>query len=329
MKIKDMRVHIAHTDVEANDTDANKEVLRQADEISKALLEMGAVPFVTGYKNTTKKLSSSKDRPDVVFNLVEAVNGTDREMYKAAMFFSNNYYLHTGTPYKSLQMLADKVTMKRMLAEQDILTPMWHKYTEPDSFFHRGEYIIKPLFEHGSHMISCDNIVKLNNADEADEKIKSLFPANPEAFFAERFIDGREFNISVLEVDGEPVILPLAEIVFEGFEGKPKIVCEKAKWDESSAEYANTVRTFDTVQKHSRLEEKINKIVLKSWEIFKLTGYTRVDIRVDKLGEPYVLEVNANPSLAKDAGFVAACEKGGYKYNKMIEIILKAAMRRK
>lgn len=167
------------------------------------------------------------------------------------------------------------------------------------------------------------------DVDDADSKVAGMHPDNPEIFFAERYIDGREFNISVIEVKGEPVLLPLAEIVFEGYDGKRKIVCEKAKWDENSEEASGTVRTFGTVSKGSRLEEKIEKITLKCWDKFNLSGYARVDIRVDALGEPYVLEVNANPTLAKDAGFFAACTEAGYSHNQMIELIILAAMRRK
>lgn len=327
MKINGMRVLIVHTDLEQNDSAANMEVLRQADEISAALTALEAKPSVASYKDAARKAKDSK--PDLIFNLVEAVNGTDRDLYKAALAFNNSYYPYTGSNHKCLQALSDKVAMKRVMAEHDILTPMWHKFSEPDSFFHKGEYIIKPLFEHGSHMISGSNIVKLLDAEDADEKIAKMFPVKTGEFFAERFIDGREFNVSVLEVDGEPVVLPLAEIVFEGYGSKPKIVCEKAKWDESSEEYHKTVRTFDTVEKHSRLEGKIIKICTECWNIFKMSGYGRVDIRVDKIGEPYVLEINANPSLASDAGFFAACSRDGYDYKKMVELILKSAMRHK
>lgn len=329
MKINGLRVLIAHTEIDENSSDADKEVLQQAEKVAKAAEELGAKPYVCSYKNSMKRLTAHNSRPDVVFNLVEAVNGTDRDMYRAAMFFQNSYYLYTGSGYKSLRTMADKITMKRMMAEHDILTPMWHRYGEPGSFFHKGEYIIKPLYEHGSYMISEKNVVKLADADGADDKIAEMFPRNPENFFAERYIDGREFNVSVLEINGAPVVLPLAEMIFENWDSGPKIVCEKAKWDEESKQARDTARVFDTVEKHSRLEEKIVSICTRCWDIFQLSGYARVDIRVDKLGEPYVLEINANPSLAPDAGFCAACGAAGYSYSSMVESILKASMRQK
>lgn len=329
MRIQGMRVHVVHTDVDKSSDTADREVLVQAEEVANALAELGGKPLVTDYKYAMKKLSAHRDRPDLVFNLVESVNGTDRDMYRAAMFFQNSYYPYTGSSYKSLRDMSDKIVMKRMMAEQDILTPVWHRYGEPEKTFHKGDYIIKPLYEHGSKNISDNCIVSLKDADDADEKIAKLFPEKPENYFAERYIDGREFNVSVIEVNGEPEVLPLAEIIFEGFGDKPKIVCEKAKWDENSDAYRGTVRTFGTVEQMSRLEEKIRTVAVKCWKIFKLSGYARVDMRVDKLGEPYVLEVNGNPSLASDAGFYAASAKGGYGGRIMTELIVKAAMRAK
>jgi D-alanine-D-alanine ligase len=327
MKISNMKVLIVHTDLDEKSGEADIEVKRQAQGVHEALTELGAKPQTAAYTQAVKKIANAKDRPELIFNLVEAVGGTDRDMYKAAMQFHNSYVPHTGAGYKSLQSLSDKIIMKRMMAEADILTPMWHKYGEHNSFFHKGEYIVKPIYEHGSHMITSACVVRLTDDENADEVMEKMFPKNTEAFFAERYIDGREFNVSVLEVDGRPVVLPLAEMTFEGFEGKPKIVCEKAKWDENSQEYSGTVRKFDTVETHSRLDNKLKAAAVKCWEIFKLSGYARVDFRVDKLGEPYVLEVNPNPSLAHDAGFFAACTKAGYSFKSVVELIAHAAFR--
>ena len=52
-------------------------------------------------------------------------------------------------------------------------------------------------------------------------------------------------------------------------------------------------------------------IALSCWKAFDLHGYARVDFRVDKDRNPFVLEVNTNPCLSKDAGFIAACRRGG------------------
>jgi D-alanine-D-alanine ligase len=75
------------------------------------------------------------------------------------------------------------------------------------------------------------------------------------------------------------------------------------------------------------MREAIQKIALECWNGFELTGYSRIDIRVDENNTPFVLEINANPCLSKDAGFFAACEKAGLRYEDMVRRIIYDAYR--
>jgi D-alanine-D-alanine ligase len=70
----------------------------------------------------------------------------------------------------------------------------------------------------------------------------------------------------------------------------------------------------------------MSEISLRCWKIFDMQGYIRVDFRVDDQNRPWVLEVNANPCLSPDAGFAAACHRGGIEYKDMIKRILSAAI---
>ncbi len=67
---------------------------------------------------------------------------------------------------------------------------------------------------------------------------------------------------------------------------------------------------------------------MRCWEVFKLSGYARVDFRVDKYGKPWVLEANPNPYLFTDAGFITASAKAGYSYEDTIRLIVEDALRR-
>ena len=68
--------------------------------------------------------------------------------------------------------------------------------------------------------------------------------------------------------------------------------------------------------------------VLACWEGFGLSGYARVDFRVDAAGKPWVLEVNANPCIAADAGFIAAAHRAGIALEQVVEHIVQAALSR-
>jgi D-alanine-D-alanine ligase len=106
---------------------------------------------------------------------------------------------------------------------------------------------------------------------------------------------------------------------------KPRIVGYLAKWDESAPEYTATERRFAKLD--AALREQLTALSRKCWALFGLRGYARVDIRMDSRNIPWVLEVNANPCLSRDAGFAAAAIEGGFRYRQVIDMVLHAAVR--
>jgi D-alanine-D-alanine ligase len=148
-------------------------------------------------------------------------------------------------------------------------------------------------------------------------------------FFAEAYIDGREFNIALISGStGALQVLPPAEMLFIDYApDKLKLLDYRAKWVEDSFEYNNTRRTMDFRPEDTHLISQLQEIAKKCWHLFALRGYARVDFRVDKDGNPLVLEINANPCLSLEAGFAAAIELAGIKYHKAIECIVNDAYR--
>ena len=102
-------------------------------------------------------------------------------------------------------------------------------------------------------------------------------------YFIEEYIDGREFNVSILADKNGLEVLPPAEMIFSSFfDNKPKVVGYKAKWDENSEEYKQTNRFFGTLENNLNLKENLIAICKQTWKAFNLKGYARVDFRVDK-----------------------------------------------
>jgi len=121
-------------------------------------------------------------------------------------------------------------------------------------------------------------------------------------------------------------ILPVAEIVFEDFpKGMSRVVGYEAKWHEDSFAYVHTVRRFPEDPADAALLERVGKLAEAAWRICGLRGYARIDFRLDEDGNPCVLEVNANPCLAADAGFMAAAAKAGLTPGDVIGRILEDA----
>ena len=107
-----------------------------------------------------------------------------------------------------------------------------------------------------------------------------------------------------------------------------RIVGHAAKCDQNSFEYHNTERIYNFPASDERLLRRISELAVECWQLFELSGYARVDFRVDSALQPWILEINTNPCTLPDAGFAAALEHAGVEYHDGIQTILDAAITR-
>jgi D-alanine-D-alanine ligase len=188
--------------------------------------------------------------------------------------------------------------------------------------------ILKPAWEDASVGIDDGAILRVDNREAVEAAMNSTYREWGETF-AEHYIEGREFNLSLLS-DGDGVeVLPPAEIEFVDYPAeKPHIVGYKAKWDEASFEYGATPRRFYFATTDKSLLRQLRALAVECWHLFGLRGYARVDFRVDDAGRPWVLEVNVNPCLSADAGFMAAANYHGLTAERVVERIIDASFAR-
>jgi ribosomal protein S18 acetylase RimI-like enzyme len=144
----------------------------------------------------------------------------------------------------------------------------------------------------------------------------------------ERFVNGREVNVSLIERNGEVEVLPLAEIEFVDYApGQPRIVGYRAKWVPDSFEYRNTPRRIPASVPDD-VADRLRECARQAWEALDCRDYARVDFRLDDDLQPYVLEVNANPDISPDAGFTAALAAAGVPYAEFVASVVRNALNR-
>jgi GNAT superfamily N-acetyltransferase len=123
--------------------------------------------------------------------------------------------------------------------------------------------------------------------------------------------------------------LPPAEIDFSAFPpAKPRIVGYAAKWETETFESVHTPRRFEFSSGDASLLDRLRALAVDCWRLFGLAGYARVDFRVDAAGQPWILEVNANPCLSPGAGFAAALARAEIPWPRALHWILGTALRR-
>lgn len=299
----------------------------QADLVAAALDKLGfktvRLPFSLDLKRFVANLSSLA--PVFVFNLVESVGGEGRLSHFAPFLLEHMQIRYTGCPAEAIYLTTNKMLTKKLLRLSGVDTPGWVSINETVAFNPGFQYIIKPVSEDASIGLESDCLIKAEEPFELREFLNIKRKVTGREYFAEEFIDGREFNISILGLGGEPEILPPAEIRFIGYRGtgRAKVVDYKAKWDEGSFEYQNTKRVFKFSETDLMILDDLKTIAKICWKSFNLKGYARLDFRVDQNGKPWLLEINANPCLTPGSGFMAASEEMGLEFSDVIERIIK------
>lgn len=307
------------------------DVLLQVEAVKKALSELAYEVCEYACDLNLGNLHSflKSQKPDLAFNLVESLAGSDRLIGIVPSLLDVLCLPYTGCSAKSIVLTSDKIESKLKMVAAGIPTPGIFLGRFLD-FLSGESYIIKPIYEHASFALDDNSVVLCNNADELTVLIANKQQEFNKPFFAERYIEGREFNVSVISSPlGGAMILPLSEIEFSDFpQGKPKIFGYEAKWNEQSFEYENINRKFKTFEGEESLCQQLEQLSLKCWDSFKLQGYVRIDYRVDSDNKPYVLEINANPCLTPLCAFPSALEQAGIGFTQGIDWIVKEALER-
>ncbi|MGA1867328.1 MAG: D-alanine--D-alanine ligase family protein [bacterium] len=323
---------ILHESIPPEPSRDAEDVYVQAEAVSKTLSEMGHTPhhllFDLNLKNMRAQLV--RHHPDIVFNLVESVAGSGALIHMAPAILESVNLPYTGARTDTMFLTSNKLLAKSFLKAQGILTPYWvtMETINQNMLPLDVPYIIKSVWEHASIGLSNNSVIIPHSQEQLYEEMKyRQKDVNGNTCFAELYIDGREFSLSLLESEEGIEVLPIAEMRFLDYpEEKWKILDYTSKWETDSFEYSHTKRSFYMADQDSLLFEKMYALARKCWTVFGMRGYGRIDFRVDTFQRPWVLEINTNPCIAPDSGFVAAAQEAGLSFHHVIERIIRASL---
>ena len=296
------------------------DVLDQVAHIEKHLVDIGISVYRKGITEMfmSEIAELAKEKPDFVFNLVESINNKGELIYFVPALLNLYSIPYSGNSLESIFLTTNKTICSNSMKNAGINNPGSYLPSKPKLLKPGRKYIIKPIWEDGSLGITSDSVFECKPGFEA--KLKGLDDAH---WFIEDFIDGREFNISLLAGKDGPEVLPPAEIVFVNYdESRPRIIDFKAKWEIDSFEYINTVREFPGNKINNHLATNLKEAALSCWHLFSLKGYARVDVRTDNNDNVFVIEINGNPCISPDGGFVAATKEAGYPFTDVLQRII-------
>jgi len=320
------KVLILYNKLSKKPKDDEADVIEQVNLVTGALKKLN---YDVDYLQLDLNLKSAirqiqKRNPYIIFNLVETIGNKGEFAFLATSVLNFVRIPYTGSPLIPMFHCSNKYLAKKELNAIGIKTPKGYSLDECHKLKPNKKYIIKPIWEEGS--LELDEDCVFMGSDTGF--IQGIKKKSLQHYFIEEFIEGREFNNSILYSPDGPEVLPLAEMTFVDYpDDKPKMMGYKSKWDDKSFEYTHTRRSFRLSKADEPLKNEMIAICKKCWIEMGFKGYVRIDFRVTRESVPLVIDINLNPCLSESGGFMAASKKRGLTFDKVISRVLEDAIR--
>src|ERR1700687_4487600 len=254
--------------------------------------------------------ASTDWKPHIAFNLLEGFDDItifDQNVVSHLELLKLSY---TGCNPRGLLIARDKSLSKKLLA--------YHRLSVPESEVYRigrpirrpkrlpFPLIVKSLTQEASIGISQASVV------DTDEKIKErvtfIHESIGTAAIVEQYVEGRELYVGIL---GNQALqaMPVWELFFTNMpEGARRIATDRVKW---SVKYQKKygIDSGPAIEMTEAKAEEIQHFCKRAYRALELSGYARIDLRLDEAGNPWVIEANPNPQIARGEDFAASAEK--------------------
>lgn len=286
--------------------------------IQEALEENGhKVSLVPGSINMLKEINNLEN-VDVIFNACTGIN-TKREQANIVGMLELIKIPFVGSDLSTQIVGLHKSVTKNVFRNFDIPTANFQVFSTGNEQLNEElnfPLMIKPESEGSSLGITEDSVV--NSKEEAYAKIKDLIKEFDQKVLVEEFLPGREFTVGVLGTKN-PEVLPILEVSFPE-ENEEKFMSLMVKAED------RVIKTCPA-ELDEELETTIKNLALKAYNVVGCTEYSRIDFRLDKDGNPKLIELNTMPGLQpKYSDFPHVAEKGGYDFNKLVDKLISEAL---
>lgn len=266
-------------------------------------------------------------KPHIAFNLLEAFHEIGTFDQHVVSYLELLRLSYTGCNPRGMFLARDKALAKKLL--------QYHRVTVPDFMLvKRGRkprllkritfpLIVKSLTQEASIGISQASVV--DDAGKLAERVQFIHDSVGTDAIVEEYVDGKELYCGVIG-NHRLDVLPVWEMTWENLpEGRHRIATERVKWSAKYQEKVGVVTGATDIP--ADMAERVQHISRRVYRVLELSGYARIDLRLDKEGKLHVLEANPNPQLADGEDFARSADMAGLTYPKLIQRILTAGLR--
>jgi D-alanine-D-alanine ligase len=302
------------------DTDLTA-VLRDLEAALRARIETDVV-HVPVWSTKDIEEALAKHAPEVVFNACETLEGKSEGEPLVPLALERAGVPFTGSSAECLRLCLHKAEATTRLRHASVSVPETFVVgadVVPDDAY---PLIVKPEREDGSVGIDAGSVV---HDAKGLEIARGRLEGRPT--IAQRYIDGREIAVTLLGWPTPEVLSP-GEILYDAgvFADRARILTYASKWDEASPDYGATRSVGAELEPELLL--RISECAKSAFAALGMRDYGRVDLRVDRHGTPYVIDVNPNCDLSTDGGFMRSVRRSEMSYADAIVRVIDGAIAR-
>lgn len=265
-------------------------------------------------------------KPHIVFNLLESFHGVGVFDKNVVSFLELLRVPYTGCNPRGLLLARDKALSKTLLAYHRIPVPdfivvrMGRRVRRPKRL--GFPLIVKSLTQEASIGISRASVV--DDDERLTERVRFIHESIGTDAIVERFVDGREMYVGIVG-NQRLEVFPVWELRWEKMpEDGRLIMTDRAKWNTNyQKKYGVMTGPADLPAEEAA---RIQHLCKRVYRTLDLSGYARLDLRMDPAGRVHVLEANPNPQLAYGEDFAESAEHGGVSYEQLLQKILNCGL---
>ena len=299
-------------------------------DVVSTLRKLGHDVHPLGVKSDLGVIHAAIERwkPDIAFNLLEEFDGVAVYDQHVVSYLELLRLPYTGSNPRGLMLARDKVLTKKVLAFHKISypgfieVPQGRTVKRPKSL--TFPLIVKSVNEEASLGISQASIVA--DDEKLAERVAFVHNSVGSGALIEQYIEGRELYVGIIG-NGQLQVLPVWELIMDKLPDDAKrIATERVKWSRKyQLKYGITSKEADNLP--SGKAQAIQDLAKRVYRALGLSGYARIDMRMDAEGQLYVLEANPNPQIAEDEDFADSAKKVGYQYKDLLQELLNVGLR--
>ena len=285
---------------------------------------------VLGVKDDLGVIRQANDefKPHIAFNLLEAFHEVGTFDQNVVSYLELLRLSYSGCNPRGMFLARDKALSKKLM--------QYHRLPVPDFLMiPRGRkprlprkltfpLIVKSLTQEASIGISQASVVE----DEAKlrERVQFIHESISTDAIVEQYVEGRELYCGILG-NQRAQVLPVWEMTFAKMpEGQHRIATERVKWNAKYQEKVG-IATGEAKDLPDGIADRVQHVSKRVFKVLELSGYARVDLRLDSQGQIHVLEANPNPQIARSEDFAESAKHAGMNYPALLQRILTTGLR--